>query len=126
MKIRTALSCNSGFYTLGNHLTFNKTSAFLHAVQPNFTSVRSLHVFMNSLRLVSYENANFGSNIFWRAEGELAKHVLEMSSLLEAQDLLPPVWWEKKQTNQTKAGAKIEEKIKGVKIEVQKLCKALD
>lgn len=108
MKIRTALSCNSGFYTLGNHLTFNKTSAFLHAVQPNFTSVRSLHVFMNSLRLVSYENANFGSNIFWRAEGELAKHVLEMSSLLEAQDLLPPVWWGKKKKKNQQTKPKLE------------------
>lgn len=100
-EIRIALSCNSGFYTLGNYLIFSKTSAFLHAVQPSFTSVKSLHVFMISLILVSYENANFGSNTFCRAEGELAKHILEMSSVLEVQDLLPSAWQGKK-TKKTK------------------------
>lgn len=39
MKVRTAISCHSGFYALGGPLTFNRLSAFLHAVQPNFTSV---------------------------------------------------------------------------------------
>lgn len=54
MKVQPAISCNSGFYALGAHLTSNSTSALLHAVQPNFTSVKSPHVFMNYLRLMSW------------------------------------------------------------------------
>lgn len=106
MKIGTALSCNSGFYALGNHLTFNKTSAFLYAVQPSFTSVKALHVFMKSLRLASYKNANFGNNTLCRAEGELGKHILEINSVLEAQNFLLSVWWGKKNNNNNKPNKK--------------------
>lgn len=90
-------------------------------------SVKSLHIFMNSLRLVSYENANFGSNIFCRAEGELTKHIWEISLVLEAQDHLPSVWWEKKKQTQIKTKQSWSENgRKNERCRVQKLCEGLD